>query len=92
MPGMKIRNCLNNSFDIFRWRHCLTVPLFFLLCSQYGEVTLTCVFLQELTPPLHPAPGTTRSDVTLARECQRLGGGKLFFGGMFDCSFPFFRE
>ena len=63
-----------------------------MLCSQYGEITLTCVFLQELTPPLHPAPGTTRSDVTLARECQRLGGGKLFFGGMFDCSFPFFRE
>ena len=28
MPGMKIRNCFNNSFDIFRWRHCLTVPLF----------------------------------------------------------------
>ena len=34
---------------------------------------LFCAFLQGLTPPLHPAPGTTRSDVTLARECQRLG-------------------
>ena len=59
-----------------------------MLCSQYGEITLTCVFLQELTPPLHPAPGTTRSDVTLARECQRLCVVVLYFGGMFDCSSP----
>ena len=54
------------------------------LCSQYGEITLTCVFLQELTPPLHPAPGTTRSDVTLARECQRLGASGCFSA---KCSF-----
>ena len=54
------------------------------LCSQYGEITLTCVFLQELTPPLHPAPGTTRSDVTLARECQRLGTS-----GCFSAKFSF---
>ena len=26
-------------------------PFYYMLCSQYGEVTLTCVFLQELTPP-----------------------------------------
>ena len=55
-----------------------------MLCSQYGEITLTCVFLQELTPPLHPAPGTTRSDVTLARECQRLGTSGCFSA---KCSF-----
>ena len=54
------------------------------LCSQYGEITLTCVFLQGLTPPLHPAPGTTRSDVTLARECQRLGASGCFSA---KCSF-----
>ena len=57
-----------------------------MLCSQYGEVTLTCVFLQELTPPLHPAPGTTRSDMTLTRECQWLCIVSLFFGEMFVSS------
>ena len=55
-----------------------------MLCSQYGEITLTCVFLQGLTPPLHPAPGTTRSDVTLARECQRLCASGCFSA---KCSF-----
>ena len=33
---------------------------------------LFCAFLQGLTPPLHPAPGTTRSDETLVRECQAI--------------------
>ena len=55
-----------------------------MLCSQYGEITLTFVFLQGLTPPLHPAPGTTRSDMTLARECQRLGASGCFSA---KCSF-----
>ena len=43
-----------------------------------GEISVSCAFLQGLTPPLHPAPGTTRSDVTLARECQRLGMSGCF--------------
>ena len=45
---------------------------------------LFCAFLQGLTPPLHPAPGTTRSDVTLTRECQRLGTSGCFSA---KCSF-----
>ena len=62
------------------------------LCSQYGEIALTFVFLQGLTPPLHPAPGTTRSDMTLARECQWLCIVSLFFGEMFVSSSRFFAE
>ena len=62
------------------------MPLIFYcsLFSQYGEISVSCVFLQGLTPPLHPAPGTTRSDVTLARECQRLGASGCFSA---ECSF-----
>ena len=48
-----------------------------------GDICILC-FLQGLTPPLHPAPGTTRSDVTLARECQRLGAS-----GCFSAKFSF---
>ena len=48
-----------------------------------GDICILC-FLQGLTPPLHPAPGTTRSDVTLARECQRLGASGCFSA---KCSF-----
>ena len=57
-------------------------------------ISSTLIFLQGgLRRPLaSPAPGTTRCGVTLARECQRLGGVRLFFGGMFDCSFHFFME
>ena len=48
-----------------------------------GDICILC-FFQGLTPPLHPAPGTTRSDVTLARECQRLGASGCFSA---ECSF-----
>ncbi len=49
----------------------------------WGDICILC-FFQGLTPPLHPAPGTTRSDVTLARECQRLGAS-----GCFSAKFSF---
>ena len=57
--------------------------LLFAMFPIWGD-NLFCAFLQGLTPPLHPAPGTTRSDVTLARECQRLGAS-----GCFSAKFSF---
>ncbi len=62
----------------------VTQKFFERLCSQYGEISVSCAFLQGLTPPLHPAPGTTRCDMTLARECQRLGASGCFSA---KCSF-----
>ena len=48
MPGMKIRNCFNNSFDIFRWRHCLTVPLFFAGRGRVAVVVLLFRLLRRI--------------------------------------------
>ena len=56
------------------------------------EDNLFCAFLQGLTPPLHPAPGTTRCDVTLACECQRLCASGIICGEVFASSFLFFEE
>ena len=90
-------NALNRIFTKIK-RLCTKYRLIFIIFSIifamfpiWGD-NLFCAFLQGLTPPLHPAPGTTRSDVTLTRECQRRCGVRLFFGGMFDCSSPFFGE
>ena len=58
-------------------------PIIFAMFPIWGD-NLFCAFLQGLTPPLHPAPGTTRSDVTLTRECQRLGASGCFSA---KCSF-----
>ena len=42
--------------------------------------------------PAPRQPGTTRCDVTLARECQRLCVVVLYFGEMFVSSSRFFAE
>ena len=56
-----------------------------MLYSQYGEITYFVLFCRGLRRPLvSPAPGTTRCDVTLARECQRLGASGCFSA---KCSF-----
>ena len=48
-----------------------------MFCSQYGEIA----FFGGLTASPAPLqPGTTRCDVTLVRESQRLDGVELVFG------------
>ena len=58
----------------------------------YGRSTRFFI-TRGLAPPLATPTGDIHPRfVTLTRECQRLGGGKLFFGGMFVSSSPFFGE
>ena len=45
----------------------------------WGDSCILCFFFGGLTAsPEPPKPGTTRCDVTLARECQRLGASGCF--------------